>query len=105
MLIRNCLLALFCSIFFISGAYAMRCGNNLVYEGDSEYDVLSKCGQPLSKQDYDQPVIQYDSQGHQIGAISGSISKWIYQKSPEDFQYELIFDAGVLKKINANRNP
>ena len=54
MLIRNCLLALFFSIFFISGAYAMRCGNKLVYEGDSEYDVLSKCGEPLSKQDYDQ---------------------------------------------------
>ena len=105
MLKRNYWLALFCSIFFASAAHAMRCGNSLVYEGDSEYDVLYKCGEPLSKQTYDQPVIQYNAQGYQIGAISSSITKWIYQQSPADFQYVLTFDQGVLKKINANRNP
>ncbi|MCL9685819.1 DUF2845 domain-containing protein [Legionella maioricensis] len=105
MLIRNCFFALFFSIFFISTACAMRCGEKLVYEGDSEFDVLSKCGEPLDKQVYNQPVPQYNAEGEQIGAITNSISKWIYQKSPADFQYELIFDAGVLKQINTNRNP
>ena len=83
----------------------MRCGEKLVYEGDSEFDVLSKCGEPLDKQVYNQPVPLYNTEGAQIGAITNSISKWIYQKSPADFQYELIFDAGVLKQINTNRNP
>ena len=105
MLIRNCFFTLFLSILFISTASAMRCGEKLVYEGDSEFDVLSKCGEPLDKQAYNQPVPQYDAEGYQIGAIYNSISKWIYQKSPADFQYELIFDAGVLRQINTNRNP
>lgn len=104
MSMRAVILMLFCSIFLVTTANAMRCGNNLVYEGDSEFDVLSKCGEPLDKQKYDQPIMQYNDEGNQIGMIIGSISKWIYHNSPEDFQYELIFDQGVLKKINANRS-
>lgn len=105
MLVRKCLQALFISISFLSTANAKRCGEKLVYAGDSEFDVFSKCGEPLNKQIYDQPVPQYNTYGYQIGVINNSVSKWIYQKSPAEFQYELIFDAGVLKEINANRNP
>ena len=105
MCVRKYLLILLSSMFIASSAEAMRCGTQLVLEGDSDFDVLSKCGEPLYKKDYDQAVPQYNAQGYQIGAIQSSISKWYYQKSPGEFQYELIFDAGVLKQINANRNP
>ncbi len=105
MSVRNYLLVLLSSMFIASAAEAMRCGNQLVEEGDSDFDVLSKCGEPLYKKDYDQAVPQYNTQGNQIGAIQSSISKWYYQKSPGEFQYELIFDAGVLKHIKASRNP
>ena len=105
MIIRNCLWALFISVALISSATAMRCGDKLVAEGDSDYDVLSKCGEPLYKHDYDQAIPQYNSEGYQVGVINSSISKWVYQKSPADFQYQLIFDAGVLKQIITNRNP
>ncbi|CEG56650.1 DUF2845 domain-containing protein [Legionella fallonii] len=105
MSIRNYILVLLSSIFIVSTAEAMRCGNQLVQEGDSDFDVLSKCGEPLYKKDYDEAIPQYNDQGNRIGAIKSSISKWYYQKSPGEFQYELIFDAGVLKHIKASRNP
>lgn len=28
-----------------SSAYSLRCGSDLVYEGDSEYTVMQKCGE------------------------------------------------------------
>lgn len=105
MRVQKYLLALLSSMLIVSSVEAMRCGTQLVEEGDSDFDVLSKCGEPLYKKDYDQAVPQYNAQGNQIGAINSSISKWYYQKSPGEFQYELIFDAGVLKHIKASRNP
>lgn len=104
MLMKNSFL-LFVCILFASTANAMRCGNSLVYEGDSEYVVRSKCGEPLDIQVHNEPVIQYNYAGYPIGSVPNSITVWIYQQSPADFEYELTFDAGVLKKINANRNP
>jgi hypothetical protein len=86
-------------------AQAMRCGNSLVDVGDSSFDVLSKCGEPLDKQTYEQSTPLYDEVGYQIGVSTTVVDKWIYQKSPAEFQYELIFDSGVLKQINTNRNP
>jgi hypothetical protein len=86
-------------------AEAMRCGDKLVMEGDNQFDVLAKCGEPLDKQIYEQSTPLYNYAGYQIGVNTSTVEKWIYQKSPAEFQYELIFIEGVVKQINANRNP
>lgn len=99
-------LGIFFVLFFMSfSIYAMRCGDKLVYEGDSQYAVLSKCGEPLDKYNYEQVIPLYNEAGYQIGTNTVVIERWIYQRSPADFQYTLNFDSGILKEINANRNP
>lgn len=85
--------------------YAMRCGDKLVLEGDSKFNVLAKCGEPLDKQIYEETIPLFNAAGYQIGETTNLVERWIYQKSSADFQYELVFDFGVLKEINANRNP
>lgn len=91
--------------FLFNSASAMRCGDKLVFEGDSKYTVENKCGDPVDKQIYEESVPLYNYAGYQIGVSTRIVEKWIYQRSPTDFQYELIFDNGVVKSINANRNP
>lgn len=105
MIIRDYLLAILFLMLTSSLAYAMRCGDKLVYEGDSQYTVLSKCGEPLDKFMYEESVPLYNAAGYQTGYGTSTMETWIYQKSPVDFQYELIFDYGKLKRINVNRNP
>ncbi|KTD59264.1 DUF2845 domain-containing protein [Legionella shakespearei] len=104
MLIRYTL-ALILFTLLLPNVYAMRCGEKLVYEGDSAYTVLSKCGEPLDKQIFEQAVPVFNEFGYQIGVSTTYIETWIYQKSPAEFQYQLMFDGGILKQINANRNP
>lgn len=104
MLIRY-MLALTLFTLLLPNVYAMRCGEKLVFEGDSAYTVLSKCGEPLDKQVFEQAVPVFNEWGYQIGVSTEYVETWIYQKSPTEFQYQLIFDGGVLKQINANRNP
>ncbi|MGL6029082.1 MAG: DUF2845 domain-containing protein [Legionella sp.] len=86
-------------------SYAMRCGNNLVYEGDSKFMVLSKCGEPLDKQIQEEFIPLYNSAGYRIGMTQNLKEVWIYQRSPADFQYQLLFDNDLLKGIKTNRNP
>jgi len=40
------LLAIVCLLWAPVGLGAMRCGNQLVAEGDSKFDVLMRCGPP-----------------------------------------------------------
>ena len=105
MFARNCFLAMLLSHFVFTNALAMRCGDKLVYEGDNQYNVLLKCGEPLYKQVYEQSVPIFNQYGYQVGVGTNTIETWIYQKSSAEFQYELIFNSGVLQTINANRNP
>lgn len=84
---------------------AMRCGNHLVYEGDSKFMVLNKCGEPLDKQIHEELIPLFNSAGYQIGMTQNLQEVWIYQRSSADFQYQLLFDNELLKEINANRNP
>lgn len=96
------------AVFLLSIGYcaqAMRCGDQLVAEGDTQYTIASKCGEPLAKESYEQTTPLYNYAGYQIGVTTTVVERWIYQRSSADFQYELIFDQGVVKKINTNRNP
>jgi len=105
MVSRTVLLASVLCFALINTAYAMRCGDQLVFEGDNKYNVLAKCGEPLDKEAFEQTVPLYNEAGYQIGENTSIVEQWIYQKSPADFQYILTFDQGVVKKITANRNP
>lgn len=94
-------------IFFLlmitSAAYGMRCQTQLVYEGDTRYDVVRKCGEPLDKIIHEESIPLYDDWGYQIGVTQKVVEVWIYQRSTTDFRYDVYFDDGLVKEIKANR--
>lgn len=93
-------------LFLISAhSQAMRCGDKLVFTGDSQYAILQKCGEPQDKQVHQEVIPLYNRAGYQIGTTVNVVERWIYQRSPADFEYTLIFNGSVLKEIAANRNP
>ncbi|TAL66553.1 MAG: DUF2845 domain-containing protein [Legionella sp.] len=101
---RFSFLILVLCLFLSEMAMAMRCGSQLVSEGDEQYTVLSKCGEPLDKEMFEQTTPVYNYAGYQIGTNTTIVERWIYQKSSADFQYVLIFDQGIVKEIQTNRN-
>lgn len=88
--------------YFETG-FAMRCQQSLVYEGDSQYVVEKKCGAPLSKEVIDNPQVLFNGYGAPYTAYI-SYEVWIYQRSTNDFLYQVIFQDGVVKSITANRS-
>lgn len=48
--------AIYCLLMMMmisfSSSYAMRCNNQLISEGDSQFDVLQRCGEPAFKRTY-----------------------------------------------------
>lgn len=87
----------------VSPSYALRCGNQLVLEGDSKFDLKKKCGDPDFIDSYQENVPIYNQAGYQIGTATKTVDKWYYQKLPNEFKYEIIFSEGNIKEINASR--
>lgn len=78
-------------------AHALRCGNELVNEGDSKAQVLIRCGDPEYKE-----VIGYIDQlrfGQRIRVMK--IESWIYylKEWGTEYVYTLEFEGNTLKKI------
>lgn len=92
-------------VLFSTATFSMRCKAQLVYEGDTRYDVKRKCGEPLDKVITEESVPLYDYWGYLIGTTTRIVEIWIYQRSPADFRYEVYFDDGQVKEINAKRAP
>ena len=83
--------------------FTMRCGNSLVYEGDSKYLVLRKCGEPLAKDVYQDPSVLINQFNVPYGFATDIYEVWTYQFSSNDFIYEVLFQSGHVVMINANR--
>ncbi|GAA6132564.1 DUF2845 domain-containing protein [Halopseudomonas sabulinigri] len=78
-------------------AYALRCGSNLVDEGDLKFKVLQACGEPISRE-----IIGYVDRlqvGDRVRVMN--IEEWIYKVSG-DYQ-SLEFEGNKLVKITAIR--
>lgn len=88
-----------------ANAIAMRCHQKLVYAGDTYYDVKSKCGEPLDKLVVEEAVPLYNAAGYLIGQTMAKKEIWIYQRSPQEFRYEVIFENARVKEITAKRAP
>lgn len=74
-------------------AHALRCGNKLVDRGDRKHKVLHACGEPTYRDAYERPI---------PGAyfLFNQVDVWTYNFGPRRFMYELIFEQGVLVRIN-----
>ncbi|KTD46821.1 hypothetical protein Lrub_1743 [Legionella rubrilucens] len=83
---------------------AMRCQQSLVYEGDTKFAVLKKCGEPLAKEIREDRQLLLDAWGNPVGESIRQIEVWTYQNSPNEFVYELTFENGRVKSIDASRH-
>ena len=88
----------------IHSAYAMRCQQNLVYEGDTKYIVQKKCGEPLSKDMYQEPIILFNDYNVPFASAGNIYEVWTYQSSPNEFLYEVLFEDGRVRSISAQRS-
>lgn len=78
-------------------AFAMRCGTNLVTEGQYMFEVLASCGEPVEQH----VRTQY------LGASGGFlvlwpvvVEEWIYNLGPSRLQRRLLFQDGQLFQID-----
>ncbi len=86
-------------------AAAFHCGQKLVHEGDSRYDVRSKCGEPAdieTRSILRQPLVWFH--GRRVLAAPGSLVEvtvevWTYNFGPHKLMRRLRFDDGELVDI------
>lgn len=86
-------------------AAAFHCGQRLVHEGDSRFDVRSKCGEPVdieTRSILRQPIIWFH--GRPILAAPGSfvevpVEVWTYNFGPHKLMRRLRFEDGELVDI------
>lgn len=57
---------------------SMRCGNNLINEGFSKFEVIQKCGEPKNREVID-PVI---GSNNKTPNKSVSVENWVYEDWP-----------------------
>ena len=79
---------------------AMRCGTELINEGDRTSEVLRKCGQPSSREVL-APLA--DQSGRQINTQAVPVENWVY--GPENGMYRYLrFVDGELVQIRSKRD-
>jgi len=89
----------------LNTAYAMRCGRNLVVEGDYIAEVIAQCGEPDSVQTHTEvvsrtlrfPFRTLDTTEY----IEIQVEEWIYNLGPSRFQQYLRFENGVLVEVKS----
>ena len=79
-------------------AATLRCGSQLISEGDRMFEVQNKCGQPVS-----QDIVGYkETVNHYRQVDQVQVQEWVYGPNNGMYQY-LRFEGGRLVKINSKR--
>jgi hypothetical protein len=87
--------ALFGLLIFPTCALSLRCGNDLVNNGDLKHEVLLACGTPYSTEIIGH--IDQERNGDRITVMK--IEEWIIRESGKD--YSLVFEGNRLVKIES----
>jgi hypothetical protein len=88
-----------------SPAFAFRCGNKLVSEGETRSQVAAKCGEPdevLNQRSvFRRPVIWSYGRPYFIGEsyIEVPVESWIYNLGPNKLMRRVRFESGVVTEI------
>lgn len=98
--------ALLCAGIALPGAaWAMRCGNRLVVEGDTAGQVRARCGEPTEITRTGllrPPIIWVDGRPVRVGqsAIEVAVEIWIYNLGPNRFMRQLRLENGRVVDID-----
>jgi Protein of unknown function (DUF2845) len=100
-------LALACVAYaLVQPAHAdvLRCGTDLIEQGDSAARVVEKCGEPTSKSMLEEPVWSQYPNGtvYQSGTLQSEL--WRYNFGPNRFPALLKITNGVVQGISFEKN-
>lgn len=98
--VQSIILLIVLMFFIVREAEALRCGNYLILEGDYQYQVLSKCGEPVHKNTYyeEREYLYYGFYNTRVDVIE----LWTYNFGPRQSLYILRFRNGELEEITAD---
>ena len=94
----NTYIAMLLLVSNVSQADTMRCGNDLVRIGDSEEDVLRKCGRPYAMRDLFDEQAPAERVDESTPPYRRNIV-WVYRPEGGKFEKSLTFQGGVLTAI------
>jgi len=84
-----------------SGNRSMRCGNDLANVGDSRAAVLSKCGEPQTKDSYcKKPEPLPPGTAPQPAQACEMVDEWTYKPARGQLMTTLRFEGGRLVQIS-----
>lgn len=86
-------------------AHALRCGNRLVSQGDTQAELLAKCGEPtqINHRQVSVPIRVWDSHLHdyRLDYSIIYIEEWIYNFGPRRFMQSIQFKDGRVEQIES----
>jgi len=86
-------------------AHALRCGNNIVSEGDSTMLLLRNCGEPTLKEQFVDriPVRTYDQVTNAYFTAYGEqpYDVWTYNFGPRRFVQRITIKGGKIHRIES----
>jgi len=87
-------------LFFTSPLYAesVRCNNKIISTGDSRFIVLSRCGEPAGRVEWEEEISEFLSPFERVSRFI-SVEEWVYNFGPTRFIRVLHFRDGVLIDI------
>lgn len=79
--------------------FGMFCDGGVVSEGDTQMDVLKRCGDPHY---VTSPEYRYvGTRGHHVDVRRTTVVDWIYNFGPRRFIYTVTFEGGRVVRIEA----
>ncbi|MBF0493140.1 MAG: DUF2845 domain-containing protein [Deltaproteobacteria bacterium] len=94
------LIFLFPLLLLSRTSFALRCGNQIVSEGDTSAQVLAKCGEPQIRDDQQQQTVEKLGSEY-IHKISIPVEDWIYDFGSNRLVQVLRFENNRLSKISS----
>jgi hypothetical protein len=87
-------------------AWAFRCGNKLVVDGDTAEMVLARCGQPAERTQYTAlrpPVIWYGGRPVRVagGPIEVLVETWTFNFGRQKLMQRVRLEAGIVVEVQA----
>jgi hypothetical protein len=74
-----------------------KCSNGILNIGDSKYDVINKCGEPTSREEFGEPTVQKEFGEPIFREDHGTV--WVYDFGSTKFIYYITFDGDRVERI------
>jgi hypothetical protein len=84
----------------VSAQATMRCGSEIINEGNTTFEVIRKCGEPTNREIINPAA---DNNSSKVNNKAVPVENWVY--GPDNGMYRYLrFVDGVLTKIKSQRS-